>query len=356
MVNQLVIGDVGAESAWRLVLIVRLHLYSQLSQIRYFRHTMDPGINKKIFFNDADLSDFFRDLLGNLQTGDFEAQKIVAWIALRELGYCKADIAHYLGVTTFCIYRSVSVGKRPEVEVYIISFCTFCTNVPYCFLWTPLHYALRYQQPDLARLLINRGADINAQTTGNWTPLHFALYYKHLDIALLLIKKRVRTDILTYQNFSPLHYAAAKGNKELVGMLIDRSCDVNSFTIFKIAPLHYALRNEHPRIARLLIEKGADINLAKNENWTPFHYALGNHLPDIAIELIHKGADVNAITKEGWTPLHFASSFDEYIDVVKLLLEKGADPKASLPDGDTPLSFAKARKAKKVEKLPKQYL
>jgi ankyrin repeat protein len=222
-------------------------------------------------------------------------------------------------------------------------------------LWTPLHYALRYQQPDLARLLIDRGADINAQTTGNWTPLHFALYYKHLDIALLLIKKGVRTDILTYQNFSPLHYAAAKGNKELVGMLIDRGCDVNSFTIFKIAPLHYALRNEHPRIARLLIEKGADINLANHKNWTPLHYALGNHLPDMAIELIHKGADVNAVTEEGWTPLHFASSFDEYIDVVKLLLEKGADPKASLPDGDTPLSFAKARKAKEVEKLLKQY-
>ncbi len=33
-----------------------------------------------------------------------EAQRIVAWIALRKLGYGEADMAPYLGVTTSCIY------------------------------------------------------------------------------------------------------------------------------------------------------------------------------------------------------------------------------------------------------------
>ena len=47
-----------------------------------------------------------------------EAQRIVAWIALRELGYCEADMARYLGVTTSCIYRSVSPGKRPKWRVW----------------------------------------------------------------------------------------------------------------------------------------------------------------------------------------------------------------------------------------------
>ncbi len=40
------------------------------------------------------------------------AQRIVACIALRELGYCEADMARYLGVTTSCIHRAVSHGKR----------------------------------------------------------------------------------------------------------------------------------------------------------------------------------------------------------------------------------------------------
>ncbi len=47
------------------------------------------------------------------------AQRIVAWIALRELWYCEADIACYLGVTTSSNHRSVSRGKKPKVKVYI---------------------------------------------------------------------------------------------------------------------------------------------------------------------------------------------------------------------------------------------
>ncbi len=72
-----------------------------------------------------------------------EVQRIVAWIALRKLGYCEADNARYLGVTTSCIYRSWSPGIRPKVTVYTKLFCTFCTNVPYC------SYCFQGRQPEL---------------------------------------------------------------------------------------------------------------------------------------------------------------------------------------------------------------
>jgi len=48
-----------------------------------------------------------------------EVRKIVSWIAVRELGYSGADVARYLGVTTSCVNRSVSSGKRPKLEEYI---------------------------------------------------------------------------------------------------------------------------------------------------------------------------------------------------------------------------------------------
>jgi hypothetical protein len=43
------------------------------------------------------------------------AQRIVAWIALREMCYCEADITRYPGLT----HLSVSYGKRPAVKVDI---------------------------------------------------------------------------------------------------------------------------------------------------------------------------------------------------------------------------------------------
>jgi hypothetical protein len=61
---------------------------------------MDRGIHKKIFLDDADLNDFFRDSLKIFRQKIVKAQKIVAWIALKKLGYCEADRARYLVVTT----------------------------------------------------------------------------------------------------------------------------------------------------------------------------------------------------------------------------------------------------------------
>jgi putative transposase len=48
-----------------------------------------------------------------------EVRRIVSWIAVRELGYSDADVSRYLGVTTSCVNRSVSSGKRPKLEEYI---------------------------------------------------------------------------------------------------------------------------------------------------------------------------------------------------------------------------------------------
>ena len=43
--------------------------------------------------------------------------------------------------------------------------------------WTPLMLALRYNQPENAKELINRGADVNAKNSDGWTPLMLALRY-----------------------------------------------------------------------------------------------------------------------------------------------------------------------------------
>lgn len=56
---------------------------------------------------------------GGLRQEIVEARRIVSWIAVRELGYCGADVARYLGVTTSCVNRSVASGKIPKIGEYI---------------------------------------------------------------------------------------------------------------------------------------------------------------------------------------------------------------------------------------------
>lgn len=55
--------------------------------------------------------------------------------------------------------------------------------------FTPLHLAAKYGSVGVARLLLARGAQPDAPGRSHITPLHMATYYGHPDIALLLLDK-----------------------------------------------------------------------------------------------------------------------------------------------------------------------
>ncbi|GAQ78214.1 hypothetical protein KFL_000090600 [Klebsormidium nitens] len=55
--------------------------------------------------------------------------------------------------------------------------------------YTPLHYAARNGHQDICRLLLERGAVVDARTpAGRATPLHRAAYGGHVDIVKLLLR------------------------------------------------------------------------------------------------------------------------------------------------------------------------
>jgi len=48
-------------------------------------------------------------------------RQIVSWIGIRELGYSGAEVVRYLGVTTSCVNRFISTGKKPDMDLNHIS-------------------------------------------------------------------------------------------------------------------------------------------------------------------------------------------------------------------------------------------
>ncbi|MCP4756330.1 MAG: transposase [Proteobacteria bacterium] len=48
-----------------------------------------------------------------------EPRRVLSWLAVRDLGYSGAEVARYLGVTTSCVTRAASSGKRPKKRDYI---------------------------------------------------------------------------------------------------------------------------------------------------------------------------------------------------------------------------------------------
>ena len=58
---------------------------------------------------------------------------------------------------------------------------------------TPLHYAAGYGHKEIAELLIDKGADVDAKADNGITPLDWAIDRKHSEITDLLRKHGGKT-------------------------------------------------------------------------------------------------------------------------------------------------------------------
>ncbi|OPY01452.1 MAG: Ankyrin repeat protein [Syntrophorhabdus sp. PtaB.Bin047] len=140
---------------------------------------------------------------------------------------------------------------------------------------TPFHEACRFGHPDIVRLLLEKGAKVNARRKDDGhTPLHEACMHGHVDAASLLIEKGAKVNAKNTWGATPFHAACATGELDLARLLLEHGADLESRTDADITALHWACMYGHPDIVRLLIEKGADVNARDEAGRSPLDLAL----------------------------------------------------------------------------------
>ena len=110
---------------------------------------------------------------------------------------------------------------------------------------TALHFAAFFRQPEATRLLVERGADLEAvaSTFGNVTPLHSACASGERESARILLEAGANPNVRQQGGFTPLHAAAQNGDEELARLLLDRGADPEAATDDGRKPRDFGLRD-----------------------------------------------------------------------------------------------------------------
>jgi ankyrin repeat protein len=119
---------------------------------------------------------------------------------------------------------------------------------------TALHFAAFFGQPAAAKLLIERGSEIEAvaSTFGNVRPLHSAVAADNAEAALALLEAGADANARQERGFTPLHGAAQNGNRQLVDALLARGADAAARSDEGRAAADFAAERGHDELAALL--------------------------------------------------------------------------------------------------------
>jgi ankyrin repeat protein len=169
---------------------------------------------------------------------------------------------------------------------------------------TPLHSAAERGLPEVARVLIRRGANVNARRPDRRdTPLHFAA---NAEVAGILIESGAEVESQDWSGRTPLHWAAQFGRADVADRLLRAGAGVDREAADGATPLHWAAQEGHPRVVGLLLSAGARLNLPDKEGRTPLHRAAWRGQLEAVEELCRAGADPTFRSRSGQTPLHEA--------------------------------------------------
>jgi len=144
----------------------------------------------------------------------------------------------------------------------------------------------------LAELVEGDAGLANAYASDGFTPLHLAVFFGRLNAARLLLERGAEVN------------AVARN-------------------AMRVMPLHSAVAGGHLAICELLLEHGAEVNARQHEGWTPLHGAAEHGDGELVDTLLREGADPKARMDGGETAADTAAKAGHAELAARLRSERG---------------------------------
>jgi len=218
----------------------------------------------------------------------------------------------------------------------------------------PLFYGVKNGNYTVCKYLIEKGADVNqiyTHNNTNITSLHLACYKNNMRVAKLLIQNGANLNAQDNDDNTPLLIATMNNNVELVKTLLDAEPSASasaapSAIVYSTldehnnlgyTPLNIACEKGNRELIELFVSRGADLSHAMNDGYKAIHQLCQKERRDLIAYLIDEGANVNEQNElNGITPLLIATKNGDD-RTLRVLLSHDADPTISSNLGVLPI-------------------
>ena len=151
------------------------------------------------------------------------------------------------------IFAAAAKGQTHELQSFIQNDPAL-VNAHSPDGFTPLGLAVFFGHPDTVEALLAAGADVNltSRESMKMPPLGSAMAVQRNDIARTLIEHGANVNGKAVNDLTALHTAAARGNLESAKLLLDHGADINAASTDGKTPLSYAEEHNHPEMVAFL--------------------------------------------------------------------------------------------------------
>jgi ankyrin repeat protein len=220
--------------------------------------------------------------------------------------------------------------------------------------YTPLHSAALDNRRAIAEALISKGADIESLCDQRYTPLNLiARSTESYEVAELLIQKGANINARDAAGRMPLNNAVLYSSNRIIDLLLDHKAEIDPEPRFLRLMLYSAAQRGHLRSFQFIVEKGGE-GLFKDdsENTILMREAISGGCLEIVkmLQRMNVPLDVSADI-EGVTPLHDAARNPQALAMIGFLIENGADVNARTNDGRSAYNIAEASGNKETMSL-----
>ncbi|XP_077582833.1 protein phosphatase 1 regulatory inhibitor subunit 16B [Stigmatopora nigra] len=199
---------------------------------------------------------------------------------------------------------------------------------------TALHQCCIDNYEEMVKILLDRGAGVNAQDNELWTPLHAAATCGHAGLVKILITHGA--DLLAVNSDGNMPYDLCEDDPTLD--IIETAMANRGITQEMINETRASTERRMLGDIQELVRLGNDVNHQDSQGATLLHIAAASGYMQAAELLLEGGARMDLRDSDGWQPLHAAACWGQ-MHVAELLVSHGASLNAKTFLDETPIDL-----------------